>query len=243
MQPTPEQISSYKQRGFVKIESVILPEEALSFREAALAHAKNNPPISNSSIFDQFVNVWTHDDAMRAVTLHPNIARIATALAGEALRLWHDQILMKQPHVSLPTEYHQDQPYWPHATAPHPISCWLALGDVPVERGCMTFLPGSHLRTDLPAQSLADGRSLFSYAPELEWGERITQPLQAGDCTFHHGRCAHMATSNFTDETRVAHIIIFMPRTVTFDGKRHVVTDPLNLAVGDPIAGDLFPDV
>jgi phytanoyl-CoA hydroxylase len=243
MQPTSEQISSYRERGFVKIPGVISREEAARFREIVLDYARSHPPIGSSSIFDQFVNCWTQDEGMKALTLHPNIAQAATALAGEPLRLWHDQVLIKQPHVSLPTEYHQDQPYWPHANGAHPISCWLALCDVPVERGCMTFLPGSHKRADLPMQNLGDGRSLFSHAPDLEWGERITQPLQAGDCTFHHGRCAHMATSNFTDEVRVAHVVIFMPRTTTYDGKPHVVTDPLDLSVGAPLQGALFPDV
>lgn len=243
MQPTPEQILSYRERGFVKIENVISHEEALHFREVAIAYTKAHPSLSNRPVFDQFVNCWTQDEGMKAITLHPNIARVATELAGEPLRLWHDQILIKQPHNNAPTEFHQDQPYWPHETSLQPISCWLALCDVPVERGCMTFLPGSHKRTDLPAQNLSDGRSLFALAPEFEWQERITQPLKAGDCTFHHGRCAHMATPNFTDELRVAHIIIFMPRTTTYSGKPHVVTDPAGLSVGDPIAGELFPEV
>ena len=115
--------------------------------------------------------------------------------------------------------------------------------DVPAERGCMTFLPGSHRRTDLPAQNLGDARSLFNLCPELTWNPRITVPLRAGDCTFHHGRCAHMATPNCTDEPRVAHVVIFMPRTTIYDGKRHVVTDPLNLTQGEIIAGELFPTV
>jgi ectoine hydroxylase-related dioxygenase (phytanoyl-CoA dioxygenase family) len=243
MQPTPQQVSSYRERGFVKIEGVISTREAARFRETALAFAAAHPPIYDRPIFDQFVNSWTQDDGMRAVTLHENIARVATALAGEPLRLWHDQILIKQPHNNAATELHQDQPYWPHANGPHPISCWLALQDVPIERGCMTFLPGSHRRTDLAAQNLGDGRSLFSLAPDLEWEERVTVPLRAGDCTFHHGRCAHMATPNFTEEARVAHIVIFMPRTTTYNGKAHVVTDPLGLKVGDALAGEMFPDV
>ena len=71
----------------------------------------------------------------------------------------------------------------------------------------------------------------------------MTVPLKAGDCTFHHGRCAHMATSNFTDDPRVAHIVIFMETTTTYSGRGHVVTDPLGLAIGQPIQGEQFPEV
>ncbi len=238
-----EQKDYYHTHGFVHIPSVISRDEAAEFYEAALDYARRNPPLSGSSIFDQHVNVWTQDAAMRALTLHPNLAAAAKALNGTELRLWHDQILIKQPHNNAATEFHQDQPYWPHATSPNPISAWIALCDVPAEKGCMTFLPGSFKHTDLPAQSLADPRSLFAIEPEFVWFPRVTVPLKAGDCTFHHGRCAHMATPNFTDDPRVAHIVIFMETTTTYDGKGHVVTDPLNLTVGEPIVGTLFPEV
>lgn len=241
---SPEKIDFYRENGFVHIPGIISEEEATQFREAALDAAQGSHNLSaGRGIFDQHVNVWTQHEGMKDLTLHPNVAAVATKLAGTSLRLWHDQILIKQPHNQKPTEFHQDQPYWPHANSPQPISAWIALCDVPVERGCMTFLPGSHRRTDLTAQNLGDARSLFTVCPDLIWNPRITVPLRAGDCTFHHGRCAHMATPNQTDEPRVAHVVIFMPRTTTYDGKRHIVTDPLGLTVGAPLEGALFPEV
>ena len=68
-------------------------------------------------------------------------------------------------------------------------------------------------------------------------------PLQAGDCTFHHGRCAHMATPNLTNEHRMAYVVIYMDRTTTYSGKSHPVTDPLGIEVGDRLDGELFPEV
>lgn len=197
--------------------------------------------LGDGTIFKQLVNVWQQDEAMKALTRHPNVGAVAERLAGVPLRLWHDQILIKDPHNQKATEFHQDQPYWPHANSAHPISAWIALVDVPVEKGCMTFLPGSQKRTDLPAQNLADSRSFFAAAPDLIWSRRVTVPLKAGDCTFHHGRCAHMATPNLTDDPRVAHVVIFMDRDVTYTGAPHVVTDPLGLKPGDGLDGELFP--
>lgn len=242
MSVTPELIQSYRRDGFVKVPGLISREEALSFREAALSAGERlkglNPDVS---IFAQYVNVWRQDEAMRRLTLHPNVARAATQLAGVPLRLWHDQILIKHPGQSKATEFHQDQPYWPHAGSPNPISCWIALGDVPVESGCMTFLPEQQHRTDLAMQNLSDHKSLFDMAPELRWSPRVTLPLQAGDVTFHHGRCPHMATPNLTDGARVAHVVIFMDAEATYNGASHVITDPLGLLAGDPLAGEMFP--
>lgn len=235
-------VAEYRENGFVHIPNVISREEALAFREAALDAAERHRDLSSGGfIFRQFVNVWREHDGMRRLTLHPNIASAAHQLSGQPLRLWHDQILIKEPGNSRATEFHQDQPYWPHEASPNPISCWIALGDVPVEAGCMTFLPGSQARTDLPRQDLADPRSLMEICPEFVWTPRVTVPLQAGDCTFHHGRCAHMATPNLSDSARVAHVVIFVHAGTTFSGAGHVVTDPLGLKTGDPMPDELFP--
>jgi phytanoyl-CoA hydroxylase len=233
--------SAYQRDGFVHVPNIISRQEAREFRDAALAATARLGAISDNAMFRQSVNVWREDPAMAKLTRHPNVAAAAEQLAGVALRLWHDQILIKPALSSKPTEFHQDQPYWPHGASTHPISAWIALVDVPVERGCMTFIPGAHHRTELPPTSLAAQQGLFDVAPDLIWSPRVTVPLRAGDCTFHHGRCPHMATPNFTDEARVAHVVIFVDETTTYTGARHVVTDPLGLEVGARLEGEVFP--
>lgn len=246
-QTTPETLTeaqkeSFRTNGFVSIPGIISREEAAEFYAAALDVSQRTTSRSQG-VFLQHVNVWTQDEAMKRLTLHPNVGAVAEKLAGVPLRLWHDQILIKEPHNKVATEFHQDQPYWPHQNSPNPISAWIALCDVPVEKGCMTFLPGSHRVTDLPAQNLRAADSLMSIHPEFVWSPRITVPLRAGDCTFHHGRCAHMATPNFTDDPRVAHIVIFMDAVTEYSGKPHVVTDPLGLTPGAALDGEMFPKV
>ena len=249
---TPRMLSDFKTDGFVRIPQVISKEEAAHYFEVGERliekvrgdeASAQDPGFTDVDIFVQIVNAWKRDDEMRKLTCHPNVGRAAEVLAGAAMRLWHDQILCKMPHNEAPTEFHQDQPYWPHANCPTPVSAWIALCDVPVERGCMTFLNGSHRKDDLPIQHLNDPRSLFTICPELEYSTRVTVPLQAGDCTFHHGRCAHMATPNFTDLPRIAHVIIYMQLETRYREISHVVTDPLFLKDGESLDGPLFPSV
>jgi len=240
---SPEQVQQYRAQGFTRVRRIITAGEAERFHQAAKAAAERlrERAFNTSQVFTQHVNVWQVDDAMRELTLHPNIGAVAEQLAGIPLRIWHDHMLIKQPHNNAPTHFHQDQPYWPHATTRHTLSAWIALVDVPVERGCMTFIPGSHDRADLRPQNLNDEHDLLGIWPELVWRERVTVPLRAGDCTFHHGLCPHMATPNLTDEPRFAHIVIFMDAETTYTGARHVVTDPLGLQIGDRLDGPLFP--
>lgn len=241
-----DKVRSYRRDGFAHVPGIISKNEAEEFRKAALTFAqahRDSSPEYRTNVFNQQVNVWNEDEAIRRLTLHPDIGGVAEQLAGVNLRLWHDQTLIKDPHNDAATEFHQDQPYWPHANSRNPITAWIALVDVPVERGCMTFIPRSQERTDLEVQDLEDDESLFTICPDLIWAPRVTIPLRAGDCTFHHGRVAHMATPNFTDEPRVAHAVIFVDADTTYVEKPHPVTDPLGLTDGQPLQGELFPTV
>ena len=77
--------------------------------------------------------------------------------------------------------------------------------------------------------------------PALEWSPTLTIPLRAGDATFHHGMTFHRAGTNQTDQWRAAHVIIFINADATYTGRRHIVTDPLNLEVGSLPPDDVFP--
>ncbi len=244
-----EQIDFYQKNGFVKIPGIISKYEAERYRRRCLQiseefkKAKTEGGGKVNPIFTQIVNRWPEDPVIREAVFHPHITGIAKQLAGVPLRVWHDHILIKEPHNGAQTEWHQDQPYWPHDNSKNPISCWLALVDVPADHGSMSFIPGAHDRDDLDTQILSDKRSLFSKAPELEWEPKVTLPLRAGDCTFHHGRCPHMANANETDEFRVALVSIYMDAETIYNGKNHVVTRELDLKEGAHFGGDLFPEI
>ena len=239
-----ETISAYRRDGVVRIRNIIGADEAARFADAAVAATTGADDYSKgSAIFNQYVNVWQQNDVLRELTLDPRLAAAATALAGVPLRIWHDQLLIKPPHNGAATEFHQDAPYWPHAGSRHSLSAWIALVDVPVERGCMTFIPGSQDHQNLRSQDLSDRDDMFRAAPDLRWEERLTIPLRAGDCTFHNSYLAHSATPNLTDDPRIAHVVIYMDAETTLDGRGHVVTDGLGLQAGDPLDHELFPRV
>jgi phytanoyl-CoA hydroxylase len=238
-----ELVTAYREQGFVRVRGVLGPDQVERFRGAAEAFlaAHRRESLEKQGAFSQLVNVWQHDDELRALTFDTRLGRVAEQLAGFPLRLWHDQMLVKEPHNNVATEFHQDRPYWPHASGRLPLSAWVALVDVPPERGCMTFLPGTQHRTGLRPQDLHDEDDLFAMDPSLRWVPRVTVPLRAGDCTFHSGYTGHMALPNRTDEARFAHVVIYMDEATTYSGTAHVVTDPLGLTEGTRLDGDTFP--
>jgi len=239
---TDDVIDSYRCNGFVQLQSVLTPAEVARYAAAAeAAYASAEGVYTDAPTFKQMVNRWPVDPVLRELTFHPALAAAATRLAGIPLRLWHDQLLMKRPHNNAATEFHQDAPYWPHDGSRHSLSAWVALVDVPVERGCMTFLPGQQHRHDIRPVDLTDRTDLFSVAEDLTYLPRVTVPLRAGDVTFHNSYTPHSANPNATDQARLAHVVIYADRDLTYNGGAHVCTDQLDLTVGAPLPDDAFP--
>lgn len=237
-----ELVAAYRRDGVVRVPQVLDPEAVARFHAAALAAKQAHPPQRDRPTFTQLVNVWRHDPRMRELTLDAGLARIATQLTGVPLRLWHDHILIKEPRNQAATEWHQDAPNWPLTTCRHALSAWIALVDVPAEKGCMTFIPGTQHLTGLRERQRTDHNDLFEVAPDLVYANRVTIPLRAGDCTFHNAYLAHWAAPNSTDQPRVAHVVAFIDAEATYSGSRpHPVTTPLDLSPGDRLPELEFP--
>ena len=246
------QIASYRENGFVQVNDVLSPPEVTALRaeidqiyasDFGGIHTAGGKGSAYGKVLDQRVNIWRDNAVVRAFVLQPRLAEVARQLAGvRAVRLWHDQALLKQPGDSRPTPWHQDLPYWP-MQEPGALSCWIALNDVDEQNGAMSFVPGSQRAGRLPGINLVDPEDLFAMVPKGALsGTRIVQSrLRAGSCTFHHGLCFHAAGANHTATPRRAMVIIYMPDGTTFNGKHHIVTDPLGLQPGDPLAGEMFP--
>jgi ectoine hydroxylase-related dioxygenase (phytanoyl-CoA dioxygenase family) len=247
---TEEQVAQYQRDGFIRFERVLEPAEVADFR-AALARATARPGegyfFNQGQQYTQHVNVWTADAAVRRFVFNPKLAEIARRLSRAArVRLWHDQEIIKMPG-DRPSSWHQDLTVWPMLEA-GPLTCWLALVDVPVEMGCMSFLPGSHRWGRLAVHTIPrelleslDGVRLVVPEDKRDQLKPVTAPVAAGSCTFHNSLTLHYAGPNRTDRPREGFIINYMPDRITYTGRKHVTTDPLNLAPGEPIAGDLFP--
>jgi ectoine hydroxylase-related dioxygenase (phytanoyl-CoA dioxygenase family) len=174
---------------------------------------------------------------------------MAQRLTGSpSIRLYHDQALVKEPGPSAPSPWHQDQPYWPSAE-PGMISCWMALDDVTVERGCMQFIPGSHQWGEFPPISFeGEGPELKDYVSEEQKAQWEPQPveLEAGSCTFHHGLTFHYTNANTTDHIRRALVAIFIPDGITYgpdEDMDNPFEDSITSDIGEPLRGSRFPEL
>lgn len=218
-----EQITFYQNNGFVKVENVIEENYLTELRriiEAAvfIRKGKDERELKQKSQYEQsFLQCgylcWDFP-AVKEIVFAKRFAGIVRDLMqAEHIRLWHDQALFKEPGGRV-TDAHQDCSYWPIHEPQFTSTMWLALVDVPVEKGCLYFYP----KTNNP--NLREYVDIFKnpHQPEfLKNEEKVFVPLKAGDATFHSGLTFHGAGENKTNQMREAMTVIYIKDGVTFD--------------------------
>lgn len=220
---TEESVSFYSKNGFIKIENVVeqefLNEVKKIIQSAVLIRkGKDERELKDKSQYEQsFLQCgylcWDFP-AVKEFVFAKRFAGIAKDLMkAKHIRLWHDQALFKEPGGRI-TDAHQDCSYWPINEPQFTATMWLALTDVPVEKGCLYFYPQTN-RTEL--KEYVD---IFKnpHQPErLKDIKKVFVPLKAGDATFHSGLTFHGAGNNQTNEMRTAMTIIYIKDGITFD--------------------------
>lgn len=239
-----EQIDFYHHNGFVKIENAVeqefLPELKRIVEAAVLIRkGKDERDLKEKSQYEQsFLQCgylcWDFP-AVKEIVFAKRFAGIVKALMkAEHIRLWHDQALFKEPGGRI-TDAHQDCSYWPIREPHFTSTMWLALVDVPIEKGCLYFYP----KTNDP--NLKEYVDIFKnpHQPKfLNEKEKVFVPLKAGDATFHSGLTFHGAVENKTNDMREAMTVIYIKDGVTFDSsdeRNKTHTSCIGLNEGDII--------
>lgn len=245
-----EIIENYNNFGFVKIENVIgndfLPEARKIIQSSVLLRkGKDERDLKDKSQYEQSLLqcgflCWDFP-AVKNFVFAKRIAGIARDLMKvDHVRLWHDQALFKEPGGRI-TDAHQDCSYWPINEPQFSITMWLALTDVPVEKGCLYFYPNTN---DPELKEYVDIFKNPHQPNILTDKEKIFVPLKAGDATFHSGLTFHGAGNNQTNEMREAMTIIYIKDGVTFDAsdeRNKTHTSCMGLNNGDQINTKFTP--
>ena len=210
---------TFDRDGHVRIDRLATGAEVEAFRPAIEATAErvrwDRRPIEErdtyGKAFIQAANLWQHDEAVAQFTLARRFASAAAALLEvDAVRLYHDQALFKEPGGGA-TPWHQDQYYWPLDTD-DTVTMWMPLVDVtdPVEG--MTFGDGTHRFGDLGGGVISDASERRFDALVRDRGIKLHtyRNLRAGDATFHRGWTLHRASGNPTASMRSVMTVIYV---------------------------------
>lgn len=247
-----EQISSYRENGFVVIEGFLDDEELETWRRCTAEaievrlksttylHNQGDPSSYYAMVFTQALKLREVHEGMRRIMDDPRLGKLAADLAGvDGIRIWHDQALIKPPFGN-PTGWHLDNPFWSFYSK-DAISLWVALDDATLGNGCLWYLPGTQKTARFEMTSINENQAaLFRAYPEWYEIEPVACPVGAGGAVLHNGLTAHGAGSNMTNKARRAMTCAYMPDGSTFNGQQNVLPEAYfkSLEVGDVLDND-----
>lgn len=222
-----EAVARFRRDGWVRLDEVISPAALLRLRRSfeGLFASAPRPAMG----FPSLELMWTYDAWCRAFVSSRRLASMAGQLLGvEAVRLYHDNALMKSPGCGR-TPWHYDAHHYPIAS-PHVVTVWIPLQPTPLAMGPLVFARGidAHEKVrDLDFDKF--GTAYDATVAETLRRERI--PVEAveydlGSVTFHHTFSLHSAGPNSTTTERMA-----LATTYFEDGARLV--DEPTLVSGD----------
>ncbi|MFE9040713.1 phytanoyl-CoA dioxygenase family protein [Streptomyces sp. NPDC007818] len=142
---------------------------------------------------------------MRSVALSRRLGDIAARLLGvDALRLYHDNILSKEPLCGR-TPWHRDSDHYPlDSTAV--VTSWIPLGEIPDAMGplaCLSRREAARALSGLPASPHRRSYDELVAARLHEAAARpVATPFAVGEVSFHASDCFHTAGPNRTTAPR-----------------------------------------
>jgi ectoine hydroxylase-related dioxygenase (phytanoyl-CoA dioxygenase family) len=253
-----EQIAQYRRDGFIVIDNFLNGQELEHWRAAvsAAVSQRNGNKLPDrkevygkgddadkeyyDNVFDQLLNLWQDNEAVKKLMLDERIGKMAAELSGcDGIRIWHDQALIKKPWAN-PTSWHLDTPYWSFSDR-RALSIWVALDDATLENGCLYFIPGSHLQTTFENPGIGKNMgAIFTTYPAFKQHQSVSAPMKAGSCSFHNGLTIHGANANMTSGYRRAMTCAYMPDGAVFNGIQNILSDEQikHVAIGDLLNND-----
>jgi hypothetical protein len=264
------EISDYLRDGWVRVDQLITPTAAavLLERVKRVVSGRAIPQLAADGSASLEVDVLSpifavcdspsDDDAvLHAFSHSPALGQTACDLIDAryrefggsctSVRLFEDQVLAKQPTRTGGdrTPWHQDSNLQPFDRF-GALVIWIALVDMPPERGSLRFLSGSHRVPPLGRVfHRDDGQDLLDEYPALLERFPLSPALHltAGDATVHDYCTIHAAGQNTTDDVRWSYLAEFFPANALYTGMPSRQTRDLGLVVNERLEHPRFPVV
>jgi ectoine hydroxylase-related dioxygenase (phytanoyl-CoA dioxygenase family) len=221
--PDASALKHFDDQGFVKLPGVLSPATVAAYEaeitskviELNTQHLPLAERDTYGKAFLQVTNLWQRSEKVREFVFSRRLAGIAAALLRvDAVRLYHDQALYKEPGGGV-TPWHADQYYWP-LSADRTVTAWIPLQETSSGMGPLAFAAGSHRFAhgrDLPISDESE-RELQRVLAEQHFPV-VETPYALGEVSFHLGWTFHHASPNRSTSARRVMTIIYMDAGIT----------------------------
>ena len=253
-----EQHRQFAEDGVTIVCGLLSPDWVARMREAVdqvmaapddLAVDRTQP--SDTGRFYTTAAMWTHCRAFSEMETGTGVGEAGAELTGSrVMRLYKDNLAVKEPRTATPTRWHQDIPYF-WIDGLQICTAWITLDDIGPASGSLRFIRGSH-RWGLLFGNAKEGdgsspqaRELAGPMPEVEAEhprDIVSFDLNAGDALLYSARIIHGSGGNRSERRRRAISIRMMGDDVVW--RRRTIGDPdvaHDFVEGAPALGERHP--
>lgn len=148
-----------------------------------------------------------------------NPGAIARSLGFKDPRCLQSMVICKQPEIGGAVPSHQDSTFL-YTDPPSAVGFWYALEDANRDNGCLSFAPGSHLRSPIRRRFVRNTAGTGTEFVENEGekfpaglqgtnedegdeGEYVMGEVKAGTLVLIHGNLLHKSEKNTSEKGRI----------------------------------------
>lgn len=209
-------IAQYERDGVICLRSVFSRswiEELRAGVDEAIRDPGPEHEIHGSEtdgLFFEDFYVWQRHDVFRRFVFDSPAAAIAgSVMKSRRVNFFYDQLLVKEPGTTVPTPWHQDQPYWA-VEGQQVCSIWLPLDPVPAASS-LKYVRGSHLwNTRFNPTHFEDGTPYVGTGlptiPDIDASpdcfDIVSWDMEPGDCLVFQAMMVHGAPGNVSKINR-----------------------------------------
>lgn len=260
MDITQEQIDTYQRDGVLVLRGVfadwverLRDGFAQNLAEPGPFAIENVRPGESGRFFEDYCN-WQRIAPFDAFIRQSAAAEIAgRIMQSQAVQVFHEHILLKEPGTAKPTPWHQDLPYY-CVDGTQTASYWIPLDPV-TQANTLRVVAGSHRwprlvrpRRWASNESFYGGEDAFMEMPDVEDGSHtlLAPELEPGDAVVFDFRTVHGAAGNTGTGRRRAFSARFLGDDVRFMQRPGRTSPPfpgIGQHTGERLREDWFPVV
>ncbi|MEM7034869.1 MAG: phytanoyl-CoA dioxygenase family protein [Chloroflexota bacterium] len=207
---TPEQISHFKETGYVIIsdffdatEVTAMQNELERFKTEGLgrnvATDGDGQTHSKRKINYQIIPLNDKSDLFRALPFSPKVTNAISTLIGDPFVRQLDQIFLKPGKSGAGTNWHVDNAYFRISDPTKGTGMWIALHDANVANGTLHVIPNSYKET---FEHERDPDSDHHITFKADDRKAIPVEIPAGGVIFFNYGVAHCTKQNTTEHER-----------------------------------------
>ena len=212
-----EKIKPNQIKNFYQANGYFLPLDVMPSNEAIDASIKLKNIYLNP--YSNILHPWNLQSHLLAnwiydICVNPKVLDAVEEIIGPNILIQSADIFIKPPMGTNHINWHQDANYW--GLKPFElVTGWIALTDVFLKNGCMSYLPKSHLLDKINHTETFDKNSDLTRGQEIDLkidkDKEVPVILKAGQMALHHCLLAHGSGPNLTNDYRIGIAVRYLP--------------------------------